>query len=127
MKANEFMEFEAFDGYWMGRPSARRVVFREVPELSTRVAGLVSGEFDLITNIPPDQIEVLNRYRDIEARSVVLANSHLLTFDARSPQTNDKRIRKALSVAIDRKKLVDSLWLGKATIPPLPTILSSGR
>lgn len=117
MKANEFMEFEAFDGYWMGSPSARRVVFREVPELSTRIAGLVSGEFDLITNIPPDQIEVLNRYRDIEARSVVLANSHLLTFDARSPQTNDKRIRKALSVAIDRKKLVDSLWLGKATIP----------
>ena len=47
----------------------------------------------------------------------MLANSHLLTFDARSPQTNDKRIRKALSVAIDRKKLVDSLWLGKATIP----------
>lgn len=117
MKSNEFMEFEAFDDYWMGRPSARRVIFREVPELATRVAGLVSGEFDLITNVPPDQIEVLNRYRDIEPRSVVLANSHLLTFDARSPQTSDKRIRKALSVAIDRKKLVDSLWLGKAAIP----------
>lgn len=56
MKSNEFMEFEAFDDYWMGRPSARRVIFREVPELATRVAGLVSGEFDLITNVPPDQI-----------------------------------------------------------------------
>lgn len=117
MKPNEFMEFDAFDAYWMGRPSARRVTFREVPELSARIAGLVSGEFDLITNLPPDQLSALQGYKDIDTRSVVLANSHLLTFDARSPQTSDKRIRKALSLAIDRKKLVDSLWLGKATIP----------
>lgn len=116
-KANEFMEFEAHDAYWMGRPTARRVTFREVPELSTRIAGLVSGEFDLITNIPPDQLAVLQGYKDVDARSVVLANSHLLTFDARSAQTSDKRIRQALSLSIDRKKLVDSLWLGKAAIP----------
>ena len=117
MRANEFMEFEAFDAYWMGRPTARRVTFREVPELSTRIAGLVSGEFDLITNVPPDQIQVMSSYRDVEARSVVLANSHLLTFDARGPMTSDKRIRQALAVSIDRKKLVDALWLGKAVIP----------
>lgn len=117
MRANESIEFEAFDAYWMGRPAARRVVFREVPELSTRIAGLVSGEFDLITNVPPDQLRVLQGYSDIDARSVVLANSHLLTFDARSPLTSDKRIRQALSLAIDRKRLVDSLWLGRAAIP----------
>ncbi|CAN1525934.1 DdpA ABC-type dipeptide transport system, periplasmic component [Rhabdaerophilaceae bacterium] len=117
MKANEFMEFEAHDAYWMGRPTARRVTFREVPELSARIAGLVSGEFDIITNLPPDQLQVLQGYKDIDARSVVLANSHLLTYDARSPMTNDKRIRKALSLSIDRKKLVDTLWLGKAAIP----------
>lgn len=117
MRANELIEFEAFDGYWMGRPTARRVTFREVPELSTRIAGLVSGEFDLITNVPPDQIQVLSGYRDVDARSVVLANSHLLTFDARGPMTSDKRIRQALAVSIDRKRLVDALWLGKAQIP----------
>lgn len=117
MRANEFMEFEAFDDYWLGRPTARRVTFREVPELSTRIAGLVSGEFDLITNLPPDQIQVVSSYSDVDARSVVLANSHLLTFDARGPQTSDKRIRQALAISIDRQKLVDALWLGKAVIP----------
>jgi len=117
MRANEHMIFDAFDDYWMGRPNARRVVFREVPELAARIAGLVSGEFDLITNVPPDQLQVLQGYRDIDARSVVLANSHLLTFDARGPQTGDKRIRQALACSIDRKKLVDTLWLGKAVIP----------
>jgi peptide/nickel transport system substrate-binding protein len=117
MRANEFMEFEAFDGYWMGRPTARRVTFREVPELSTRIAGLVSGEFDLVTNVPPDQIKVIAGYSDVEARSVVLANSHLLTFDANGPSMGDKRIRQALALGVDRKKLVDTLWLGKAVVP----------
>jgi peptide/nickel transport system substrate-binding protein len=117
MRTNETIEFDAFDEYWMGRPPARRVVFREVPELSTRIAGLIAGDFDLVTNVPPDQIKVLAGYKDIDARSVVLANSHLLTYDARTAQTSDKRVRQALSMSIDRKKLVDSLWLGKAVIP----------
>jgi len=118
MRANEHITFEAFDEYWMGRPTARRVIFREVPELSARIAGLVSGEFDLITNVPPDQVRVLEGFADVDARSVVLANSHLLTFDATGPQTSDKRIRRALALSIDRRRLVDSLWLGRAVIPP---------
>ena len=100
MSARDHITFAAFDDYWMGRPNARGVVFKEVPELAARIAGLVSGEFDIITNVPPDQLKVLGGYPDIEPRSVVLANSHLLTFDARGDLTSDKRIRKALSLAI---------------------------
>ncbi len=117
MSAKDHITFAAFDEYWMGRPNARGVVFKEVPELAARISGLVSGEFDLITNVPPDQLKVLGGYSDIEARSVVLANSHLLTFDSRGELTSDKRIRKALSLAVDRKRLVDTLWLGKAVVP----------
>jgi peptide/nickel transport system substrate-binding protein len=117
MRANDHVTFDAYDGYWMGRPTARRVIFREIPELSARIAGLVSGEFDIITNVPPDQVSVIGGYRDVEPRSVVLANSHVLTFDARGPQTSDKRIRQALALSLDRQKLVDALWLGKAVVP----------
>jgi peptide/nickel transport system substrate-binding protein len=118
MRANDHMTFDAFDEYWMGRPNARRVIFREIPELSARIAGLVSGEFDLVTNVPPDQLRVLEAYPDIEPRSVVLANSHLLTFDERGPATSDKRIRQALALSVDRQRLVDTLWLGRAVVPP---------
>lgn len=118
MSAKDHITFAAFDDYWMGRPNARGVVFKEVPELAARIAGLVSGAYDLITNVPPDQLQVIDGYSDVESRSVVLANSHLLTFDARGDLTSDKRVRQALSLAIDRKKLVDSLWIGKAVVPP---------
>ncbi|MBL8574931.1 MAG: ABC transporter substrate-binding protein [Hyphomicrobiaceae bacterium] len=117
MVANDFIALDAFDDYWMGKPSARSVTFRAIPELAARVAGLISGEYDLITNIPPDQISLLEGQKDVEARSVVLANVHLLTFDELGPLTKDKRIRQALSLSIDRRKLVDTLWLGKAVIP----------
>jgi peptide/nickel transport system substrate-binding protein len=107
----------AFDDYFLGQPTAKGVAFRAVPELAARVAGLVSSEFDLITNIPPDQVQVIEGYDDIEIRSVVLANSHTLIFDNRDPVLADRRVRQALSFAIDRQKLVDTLWLGKAKVP----------
>lgn len=114
---NEATALEAFDDYFLGKPTARKVTFRAVPELAARVAGLVSGEFDLITNVPPDQVAIIGGYDDIEIRSVVLANSHMLVFDNHDKILSDKRVRQALSNAIDRQKLVDTLWLGKAEVP----------
>jgi peptide/nickel transport system substrate-binding protein len=108
---------EAFDDYFMGLPTASTVTFQVAPELAARVAGLVSGEFDLITNVPPDQVAVIEAFDDIDVRAVVLANSHVLVFDNRDPVLADRRIRQALSLAIDRQKLVDTLWLGKANVP----------
>jgi peptide/nickel transport system substrate-binding protein len=118
MARDQVYELEAFDAYWGGRPTARAVNFRAVPQLASRVAGLSAGEFDIVTNIPPDQIQIIDRVRDTEARSVVLANSHLLTFDERGPAMGDKRVRQALSLAIDRQLLVEGLWHGRAVVPP---------
>jgi peptide/nickel transport system substrate-binding protein len=116
--ADSAIVLDAFDDYWMGKPTAKSVEFREVPEVATRVAGLISNEFDIITNLPPEQIETLSSYDNIEARSVVLANAHLLTYNMQDPVMADKRIRQALNLAIDRQTLVDSIWEGQAVVPP---------
>jgi peptide/nickel transport system substrate-binding protein len=117
IRSNDVIELEAHDAYFMGRPTARTISFREIKELAVRVAGLVSGEYDLITNIPPDQASILGQYPDVDQRTVVLANAHVLTFDERGPVTKDHRVRQALALSVDRQKLVDSLWLGKAVVP----------
>jgi peptide/nickel transport system substrate-binding protein len=114
---DQVIELEAFDEYWMGRPTARAVTFRAIPQLAIRQAGLSSGEFDLITNVSPDQIQAIDRGKDIETRSVVLANSHVLIFDERGAAMADKRVRQALALSIDRKLLVEGLWHGRATVP----------
>lgn len=116
-KKDQYVAFTAHDGYFMGRPNFRTVTFREVPELSTRIAGLASGEFDIIVDVSPDQYPVLARYKDIDVHSVVLENSHVLLFNTNAPSLKDKRLRQALSLAIDRRKLRDALWQGKNYTP----------
>lgn len=116
-KADESIRLVAFDDYFGGKPTAASVTFREIPEPSTRVAGLVSGEFDIITNVAPDQIPQINGYDDIETRSVVLANSHVLAYGTQDPVIKDARIRQAMNLAIDRNLLNEALWGGRAVVP----------
>jgi len=117
MRADDRIVLEAFDDYWGETPPAARVTFRVIPEVSARVTALVNGEADIVTNIPPDQIPVLERYDNVEARSVVLANTHVLRYNTKHPVLDDKRLRQAMNLAIDRQLLSDALWGGQAVVP----------
>jgi peptide/nickel transport system substrate-binding protein len=103
-------ELEAFDDYWQGRPPARRVVFTVVPEASARIAGLQAGDFDLVTNLLPDQAPALAGSRTVEAVTVQLDFAHMLYFDTRRPLLRDRRVRQALNHAIDHAMLGRALW-----------------
>jgi peptide/nickel transport system substrate-binding protein len=111
-KADQYIRLVANDDYFGGKPTVASVTFKVIPESAVRVAGLISGEFDMITNVAPDQIDQINGYADIETRSVVLANSHVVAYNTHNPVLADKRVRQALSLAIDRQLLVDALWGG---------------
>lgn len=117
-KVGDYQKFSAFDGYWGGKPPFKSVTFKLVPEVSTRIAGLVNNEFDIIVNVPPDQLQVLDRYKDkITVRSIVLNNSHVLVYNTLHPVLKDKRIRQALSLAINRPVLISALWQDKTYTP----------
>jgi len=108
---------DRFDGYWDQAPAAKRITFRLIPETATRVAALLSGEVDIITNLPPDQVETVEANAGTSVRSVPLANAHVLRYNVNSPALKDVRVRRAMNLAIDREGLVRALWRGKATVP----------
>jgi peptide/nickel transport system substrate-binding protein len=114
---NDHVKLAAFDAYWEGPPAAATINFREVPEAAARISGIVSGEFDIAIELTPDQWDVLDRYDDITAKSIVIENTHLLLFNEADPVLSDKKLRHALSLAIDRKALIDALWRGKTFTP----------
>lgn len=116
-KSDDYVRLVANDNYFGGMPEAKSVTFKLVPELSARIAGLVSGEYDMIVEIPPDQIPVVKNYKDLQTKSVVLENSHVIVFNTNHPKLGDKRLRQALSLAIDRKKLITALWRGETYTP----------
>jgi peptide/nickel transport system substrate-binding protein len=108
---------EAFDDYWGGTPPVSRVTFRVIPEVSTRVAAVVSGEVHIATNIPPDQAATLEDAEDVQLQTVPLANVHLLRYNVNYPPLDDRTLRQAMNLAIDRELLVETLWSGMADVP----------
>ena len=117
-KVGDYQKFTAFDDYFGGKPAFKSVTFKQVPEVSTRIAGLVSGEFDIAVNIPPDSIQVLERYKSqISYKSIILNNSHVLVYNTKHPVLKNKKIRQALGLAIDRAALINALWDGKTYTP----------
>ena len=112
----EYVRLASHDEYFGGMPEAKTITFQVVPEVSARIAGLVSGEYDIIVNVPPDQIPVLEGYGDVKVESVVLDNTHMLVFFDEGP-LDDKRVRQAMSLAIDRPLLREALWENKNYTP----------
>jgi len=112
----EYVRLVAHDDYFGGKPTAKSITFKIVPEVSARIAGLVSGEYDIIVNVPPDQVPVLRGYDDVKVESVVLDNTHMLVFFNTGPLA-DKRVRQAMSLGIDRALLREALWENKNYTP----------
>ena len=106
---------EANDSYWRGRPTARTITFVVVPEASTRVAGLVSGEYDFACALSPDTLPLLDRYGDVEGRGAQIENTHLIVHNQIGPLA-DARVRRAMHMAIDRDTLNNALWAGLAGV-----------
>jgi peptide/nickel transport system substrate-binding protein len=109
---------EAHAQYWDAAPAAKRITFRLIPETATRVSALLAGEVDVITNLPPDQVETVEGDAGTYVKAVPLANAHVLRYNTVSfPPIADVRVRQAMNLAIDREGLVKSLWRGRATVP----------
>jgi len=113
--------YERFDDFWGEKAPFERVILRRIPELAARMAALKNGEVDLITNLPPDQIQVIASDPNLKVESMVTPLFHVMFYNTVNPSMADKRLRQALSYAIDRKTLNDALWLGRAVVPSTHT------
>lgn len=107
----------AFDDYWGGRPPAKAIRFVQVSEAASRLNGLFSGEYDFACDIGPDQIETIERDGRFEVVGGLIMNSRIVSFDKTHPKLVDPRIRLAMSLAVDRQAIVDSLWQGRTQVP----------
>ena len=117
MKANE--------QYWGGSPKIKKVTFRPISNAATRTAALLTGEVDIIEDVPVRDVDKL---KNTEGLSVVDRPSERLIYlhvDSHRPQgpgiigldknpLADLRVRKALSLAINRDSIVKMIMNGNA-------------
>src|SRR5437762_129315 len=106
---------EAFDGYWRKLPSVKRLVFRSIPDETTRAAALKKGDVDVVYFINGPVAEDVRRTPGLTLVPTRTNGVLWLEFpeqwDAKSPWA-DRRVRLAASLAIDRQAINQAESLG---------------
>ena len=109
---------EAFEGYWRKTPAVKRLVFRVIPDPSTRVAALKRGEADIAFSMIGELAEEVRRTPGL-ALKPVYPSTHWLSFpdqfDPKSPW-HDRRVRLAANLAIDRQAINEARTFGLSKI-----------
>jgi peptide/nickel transport system substrate-binding protein len=117
---------EAFEGYWRKVPSVKRLVFKVVPDESTRLAMLKRGEADIVYSIRGALAEELKRTPGLSLKPAVIQGTFWLAFvdqwDPKSPW-HDRRVRLAANHAIDRNAInqAETLGFSKVTGSIIPS------
>src|SRR6516164_7700725 len=110
---------EAFDQYWRKTPSVKRLVFKMIPDETTRLAALKAGEVDIAYGLRGELAEELQRTKGLTTKAIVVDVPFWLYFpdqwDAKSPW-HDQRVRLAASLAIDRETINQAQALGHARV-----------
>jgi peptide/nickel transport system substrate-binding protein len=114
---DRILVLDAFDGHWAGRPPIRRLRFVEIPEVSSRINALLSGEVDFACDIPPDQIAAIERNPRFEVAGGIINNTRITVFDKTHAVLSNPLIRRALTHSIDRQAIIDALWGGRVNVP----------
>jgi peptide/nickel transport system substrate-binding protein len=113
------LTMEAFDQYWRKTPSVKRLVFKSIPDESTRLAALKRGEIDIVYSIRGELAEELQRTKGLTLKPAVISAPFWIYFpeqwDPKSPW-HDPRVRLAASLAIDRKTINEALTLGHSKL-----------
>ncbi|MGI6604780.1 MAG: glutathione ABC transporter substrate-binding protein [Firmicutes bacterium] len=112
----EKMVFERFEDYWGEKPPTKTIVFKVIPENTTRVMALQTGEVDIISNVPPFQIEQLEKAPNLQVDLIPGFRTIYLGMNFKNKPFDDVRVRQALNHAIDRQAIIDNILLGTAEI-----------
>jgi len=106
---------EAVDQYWRKAPQVKRLVFRTIPDPSTRFAALKRGEIDISYWMTASLGEELRRTPGLTLKPSLANNSYWVYFvdqwDPKSPW-HDRRVRLAANYAIDRQAINQAETLG---------------
>jgi peptide/nickel transport system substrate-binding protein len=128
---------ERNDRYTLGRGDFDKVIFRAIPEASTRAAELIAGSVDLITNVPPDQKSMIDQsgtatVKAVEGTRRMFVGFNLTPAFANTPggaAIQKKAVRQALEYSVDVPTICAELlqmpckrMTGPANIadPPVP-------
>jgi peptide/nickel transport system substrate-binding protein len=106
-----------------GRPFVDRYVYRIIPEQTTLLTDLLTGGIDIYVSVPPSQAKKVKDDPDLRLIHFPFRNYVFVAWNSRRPQLADPRVRRAITMATNRKEIVQSILQGygtvaNSTVPP---------
>lgn len=119
---------EKNENYWGKEAYLEKVTFKHIPDANTRVMALQAGEVNAALGLPAASLDIFMNSSDYEVLSRSTARTHMIYFNFKNPLFNDPAVRKAISMAIDRESIVDSLMMGMGVpgVGPFPLVMPFG-
>ena len=119
---------ERFDDYYGGAPDlepvgpacVKQVVFKVIPEASTRVAALLAGEVDIIQAVPAELVDTLDQTPGIQVQGAAGTQPKWMEMNVNMAPFDDVQVRQALNYAVDRDLIIDAIYGGRAVALPGP-------
>lgn len=117
--AGDSIELEANPDYWGGAPKLDGVKFTFIPEPSTAMAALQSGEVQWTDSVPAQEVATLKNDNTIALGQVGSNDYWYLALNQAKSPWKDVRVRQAVAYAIDRDAITQATKYGNATVNQL--------
>lgn len=122
----QYIELVPNEHYFAGRPYLDKVVFKIVPNTTSLLNQLQTGEIDMMIGVPPAEVERLGQSNPrVKIYPVSGRVYYYLGYNEALPQFASKKVRHALTLALERGKIIDALLYGygRPCIGPIPPML----
>lgn len=124
--SQQYIELIPNEKYYGAIPHLERIVFKIVPDKSNLLLQLKTGEIDMMTNVPPAEIDnLLKENSNLNMHQVAGRVYYFIGYNGTNKLFSNKKIRQALTMALDRDKIIEAVLYGygKSCLGPLPPMI----
>ena len=104
-KSDQYIVLDRFEDYWEGPPNYKKYIFRIIPDPLTQEMEFYAGTIDNY-GVQPHQVKRLKEDPNYQSFSGTSFGYTYIGYNMRRPPFDDRRVRKALSMAIDVDKII---------------------
>jgi peptide/nickel transport system substrate-binding protein len=113
----DHITLEANPNYWRkGYPKLAKVIFRPIPESSTRLAAVQTGEVDIAGRLSAEEAQSLDGVSDVQVLKYPVTREYYIAFNNMTTgvglPTMDAKVRQAMNYAVDEQAIIDSIFSG---------------
>jgi peptide/nickel transport system substrate-binding protein len=108
------VDYEANPNYYRGAPKLKKIIFREMPTSSNRVAALQSGSVDVAEWLVPRELNLLEKSPNVKVSKVFGNYIHRVEMNNNTPPFDNVKVRQAMNFLVPREDILKAVYFNTA-------------